>query len=532
MLVEINCDKFIEKKLHFQSGLNTILGDNQSTNSIGKSTLLLIIDFVFGGNTFIESDLGTINELGHLKIDFKFIFKSKYYYFTRSTENKNFVYKCDENYVVVETIKLETFTELLKELYNSNFESRFRQAINPYSRIWKKNNYDVDKPILNHNKEKEVVSVENLVRLFGEYHKIELLSKQIKIKESSLKVLKGMFKENIVSKLTKTQDKKNQIELKRIEGEIESIKENLVKYTLNTEELANKEIIELKIGKQKILEYKTQINYKIARLNQNLENYKFKGEYLNKINDFFENFKTDKIQKINDFHNRLSELMKEEIHSSLKKYQNKEEELSNRINEIDSKIDEILKDVKSPRFIVEKLYDLTIASKKITETKQFAENYENEILEYQKLKEGLEHKIKDVLLKIEDLINNELKLLNEKIYGLGKKTPSIKLQRTTFEFDHSVNTGTGKSYSDLIEFDLALFRLSDLSILIHDSILFKNIEDKAVDEIIDLYSISKKQIFIAIDGITKYSTTSQVKLNDTKVIQLSNTYKLFNRDWS
>ncbi|XKW97888.1 hypothetical protein R8G64_05205 [Tenacibaculum maritimum] len=54
MLKEINCKHFIKNPLIFSNGLNTILGDNYSTNSIGKSTLLMIIDFVFGGGSYRE----------------------------------------------------------------------------------------------------------------------------------------------------------------------------------------------------------------------------------------------------------------------------------------------------------------------------------------------------------------------------------------------------------------------------------------------------------------------------------------------
>lgn len=52
MLKEINCPQFIKPTIIFTKGLNSILGDDVSTNSIGKSTFLMIIDFVFGGNTF------------------------------------------------------------------------------------------------------------------------------------------------------------------------------------------------------------------------------------------------------------------------------------------------------------------------------------------------------------------------------------------------------------------------------------------------------------------------------------------------
>ena len=54
MLKEIRCDKFvskgsIRKPIIFHKGLNTVLGSDSGTNSIGKSTFLMIVDFVFGG---------------------------------------------------------------------------------------------------------------------------------------------------------------------------------------------------------------------------------------------------------------------------------------------------------------------------------------------------------------------------------------------------------------------------------------------------------------------------------------------------
>ena len=52
MLKSISCNKFIShgvvrEPIIFHSGLNTVLGSPDAKNSIGKSTLLMIIDFVF-----------------------------------------------------------------------------------------------------------------------------------------------------------------------------------------------------------------------------------------------------------------------------------------------------------------------------------------------------------------------------------------------------------------------------------------------------------------------------------------------------
>ena len=56
MLKEIYCDKFKKKLIEFHDGLNIILGDDIASNSIGKSTMLLAIDFAFGGDTYAKQD--------------------------------------------------------------------------------------------------------------------------------------------------------------------------------------------------------------------------------------------------------------------------------------------------------------------------------------------------------------------------------------------------------------------------------------------------------------------------------------------
>lgn len=54
MLKEIQCPLFNHAKISFHQGLNIILGDDDAKNSIGKSTALMVIDFVEGGDSFIK----------------------------------------------------------------------------------------------------------------------------------------------------------------------------------------------------------------------------------------------------------------------------------------------------------------------------------------------------------------------------------------------------------------------------------------------------------------------------------------------
>ncbi len=65
MLSEIRCDKFRMGSIQFHKGLNVILGDDNATNSIGKSTLLMIIDFALGGDSLLKHNGDIVDELGH-----------------------------------------------------------------------------------------------------------------------------------------------------------------------------------------------------------------------------------------------------------------------------------------------------------------------------------------------------------------------------------------------------------------------------------------------------------------------------------
>ena len=61
MLIEMKSPAFKEMgkerpPITFKKGLNVILGEEDGAMSIGKSSALLAIDFVFGGDTYIRSD--------------------------------------------------------------------------------------------------------------------------------------------------------------------------------------------------------------------------------------------------------------------------------------------------------------------------------------------------------------------------------------------------------------------------------------------------------------------------------------------
>ena len=271
---------------------------------------------------------------------------------------------------------------------------------------------------------------------------------------------------------------------------------------------------------------------KIRRLDLNLNQKSIKSKHLDRLSTFFENPNEEKIIEIESFHNKISLILTRELNAAKEILEKENNLFIEKIEEIDLKISSLLSNVSSPKYIVDKIYDLTIESNKLKNENRFYQEKIDITEEVKEIEIDIDVLIGDILTEIETSINKELIDINQKIHAKGKKIPKIKLGRKTYEFDHSSNTGTGKSYADLIEFDLAILKLTVLPFLIHDSILFKNIEDVAVDRIIELYSGFKNQIFISIDGINKYSKESRRLLNESKVLELSKDRKLFDKDWS
>ena len=86
-------------------------------------------------------------------------------------------------------------------------------------------------------------------------------------------------------------------------------------------------------------------------------------------------------------------------------------------------------------------------------------------------------------------------------------------------------------YKGLILFDLAVLQSSNLPFLVHDSVLLLQIENEVVERILDYYSKSEKQIFIAFD---KTATEKAMEiLKKAEVLHLTRGgNELFGRAWN
>ena len=105
--------------------------------------------------------------------------------------------------------------------------------------------------------------------------------------------------------------------------------------------------------------------------------------------------------------------------------------------------------------------------------------------------------IHKVLTDIQQQLNNELSALSESV-SPRKNSPQFALHESSYDFFIPNDTGAGSKYKSTILTDLSFLHLTDLPFVIHDTILFKNIEDDTIDNIIMSYaSFKSKQVFIS-----------------------------------
>lgn len=142
MLSEIYCDEFHQKQIIFNTGLSVVLGTKTGDNSIGKSTFLLIVDYVFGGSTYAKA-ANVIEQVGSHDIYFSFVFGEETFKFCRNNIDSQTVWKCDSSYKKVEKIELDDYCAWLDSKYAISLpELSFRDAVGRYIRVYGKNNYD------------------------------------------------------------------------------------------------------------------------------------------------------------------------------------------------------------------------------------------------------------------------------------------------------------------------------------------------------------------------------------------------------
>ena len=533
MLIELRCDKFREKSISFHAGLNVVIGDERATNSIGKSSILMIVDFVFGGNSLLKHNSDIVEELGEHDYFFQFIFSDEPCHFRRGTYKSDLVYKCNNEYEEIAPISIDEYRTFLKSAYAlDHLDLSFRSAVSLFSRIWGKENLDVKQPLHSFKRQKSVECIDNLLKLFDRYQSIKLLSKKMKSISDEKSTINKAYRQKLIPKVTKTKYKENIIEVTKIDEEIKDIKKNLAKYAVNIREIVNREVSELKAKKDTLLKERAKVFSRLTRVRGDLnQNKHIKSKTFSGLIRFFPEVDADRVAKVEEFHSKISKILKSELRESEKELSESLDELNEAIEEIDSRLNTAFSNVDNPEVIIDRVHELANTHSSAVAEIRYFETEDRVSDELKSIKVDLAQEKSRVLQITENIINDKTRQYVSKIYTEARRSPTLSLSQNSYTFAAIEDTGTGKAYSNLILFDLAVLETTELPILIHDSVLYKNVENNAVAELVNLYISLGKQSFISIDEIKKYGKHAETLLLENKVLELADDKVLFIKDW-
>ncbi|HEN4675014.1 TPA: DUF2326 domain-containing protein [Streptococcus agalactiae] len=533
MLIEIRCDKFKNEKIAFKSGLNVIEGTDDGDNSIGKSTMLLIIDFVFGGETYSQKSEIFKNVDNHW-IKFKFEFEGSSFYFSRNFLKSSEVWSCDKDYKKISSMTLDHYNKFLLEKYNIKEKgASFRNIVSRFIRIYGKGGLDETAPLESYKGEANRKAIKPLLQLFGKYHIISDLQDNLDEIATEITVYNNAQKRSLVSKITATTYKENLKAIDKIESELQSISNSLASNIIDIQEVISNRAVEISIKLSNLRRQAARLKARLKKIDMDLQ-YKF--SYTEKnwglLTTFFPEVNLKKIEEIEDFHSSLSKIFREELRKEKKELEAELSELRLEINKLEGELKTMIAEPKISTVLLDSYSERVVEkSRMLSENKVYLKLKE---LKEQKKKS---QKMKDeeysiLLIGIEKDINNQLEKYNNYIYSEDYHAPRLSLEVDKIQYFTPQDSGAGTAGKALIILDLAILKLTNLPIVVHDSNIFKQLSRNATEKIIELYQSFSKQIFIAFDRQETFSEDTINILKKNTVLSLSDDNELFGWSWS
>ena len=494
---------------------------------------MLIVDYVLGGSTYATmTDI--ISNVGPHDIFFSFIFGEENYKFCRNSIQAHTVWKCNEKYEKIEAIGLENYCKWLDSKYEITLpELSFRDAIGRYVRVYGKNNCDEKHPLHYVATEKAEKACFALLKLFDAYSPLKEAETEAHLSESELSTYKKAQSLQFIAKITKRTFTQNQKAIERISEQLQALSSGLERGLLDVDAVASEQAVYVKklLSRARRARSKIQARYNVLDENGNYSFSKVTDTFTD-LQRFFPDAAITELQEIEEFHRTISSIFKSELRAERSKVAKELAEYDKIIGEYESQLQELIRNPNLSKVILTQHTDLL-------REKDRMQKENDAFMKLQQLKSERDAdaerllKIKQQQLAIiSHQLNDEMSKLNDSIYEGSYNAPVLDFTENGYIFFTPDDTSTGIAYKGLVVYDIAVLGLTKLPILVHDSIVLKQISDDAIERIIELYSSCGKQVIIALDKQDSYSEKTAHLLNDAAVLKLSNNgEELFGRSW-
>lgn len=533
MLREIYCEAFHQKRIRFNDGLSVILGTPTGTNSIGKSTFMLIIDFVFGGNTYASAE-DIIKNVKEHRICWTFEFGKKEYYFARRIPAAKEVEECDSDYNAQKKVTVSDYCKWLRKQTLLEIDDlSFRDAVGRYIRAYGKDNCSEKHPLHAYSKERDIDASSALLKLFDMYAPISIIKDQADQSEEAYSTFTKAQNLHFIAKIGKRAYDQNVKEIDRIERELSDLSEGLESNLLDVYAVASEEAIEIKKSLARAKRYRSSLMAHMATIDENLD-YRFSStsDTYKELERYFPNVNLLALEEVESFHRKIAAIFKHELKEESARIKHEIAEYDSLIASFENQLRELVRDPRLSKIVLKRHAD---GLKELDRMRKENEAFEKSS-ELKSQRDSDKHNLEDIKIKqfglLSDTINSEMRRINDIIYGGSFNPPKLTFSGNTYRFFTPNDTGTGIAYKGLVVFDLAVLKLTRLPILVHDSVVLKQISDEAIESIMEQYAASGKQVVIALDKQDSYSPKTTQMLEQNAVLRLaSGGEELFGRFW-
>ena len=549
MLVELWCEEFKTgntplEPIRFHEGLNAVLGDDNGSNSIGKSTFLMILDFVFGGKDYVKKCTDVHTEVSEHAIHFAFLFRGRKYCFSRSNVEYTYVVRCDEKYNPLpqnSKISLIEYGKFLSAMYGLEISGlTWRSAVSRFIRVYKRETLDEERPLRSAKDEKGSATVKNYMLLYDRYAAVQEQTEQAAQAEDERDAFKKAQQyETIRISRSQKEYEENEAYIRDLEEEERKLAEQNNEGLLDLDGVQAGRLSELS---EQLITYRRQVAMVRTRLNDVRKEMtsgkkSFKRTY-NDLEHFFPGVEFKSLEEIEAFHQKLYRVLAHEYKEAEKTLATTFVMLNNEIVRIEEEIKE-LKNIpnvseailREYARIASELYNLRDANKNFKKL----EELKKRAAEYARTRDEV---IKAQLSAIETMLNSTMRDISVRILKNERHmSPILRMDSLSkYSFNTPNDGGTGAQFRGVITFDIANMELSNIPFIVHDSVVLKHVEKRVLAEIMKVYEeqhASGKQVFIAFDMLDSYDSDTQNLLREKCVLELApGGNELFGRAWN
>lgn len=247
---------------------------------------------------------------------------------------------------------------------------------------------------------------------------------------------------------------------------------------------------------------------------------------------FFPEVNVRHIEEIELFHKKISGIFKDELKEEKRVLLKQLDEYNAIVTALENQLQQLIKNPNLSKIVLQKYADTLKQINKMSAENDAHEKADELKVAKKDAEEALKNAKSEQFGIVEKAINAEMERINSELYTEKFNAPTIHFTDSNYHFFTPNDTGTGNAYKGLVVFDLAIMHLSNLPILVHDSVVLKQISDDAVESIINQYIACGKQVVIALDKQESYSDkTAEMLTRYAKLRLAPNGEELFGRSW-